>query len=136
MSDKDREDPPPVGSIITFRYQELSEAGIPRFPTFVGVRIDAEWPPKNKEPSAASATAKKKKPSKPAEKPKKKEVKKSKAEESEEEAEEAPRTKVTATSDILNGVTICITGTLSLVRREMVDLIESLGGSFHNSVTK
>lgn len=36
LSDQDRRNPPPVGSIITYRYQELTEAGIPRFPTFVG----------------------------------------------------------------------------------------------------
>jgi DNA ligase 1 len=41
LSDKERESPPPVGSVITFRYQELSEAGVPRFPSYVGVRIDA-----------------------------------------------------------------------------------------------
>ena len=37
FSDAEREDPPPVGSVITFRYQELSEAGVPRFPSFVRV---------------------------------------------------------------------------------------------------
>jgi DNA ligase-1 len=41
FSDKERENPPPVGSIITFRYQELSDGGVPRFPSFVGVRPDA-----------------------------------------------------------------------------------------------
>jgi DNA ligase-1 len=43
FSDAEREDPPPVGSLVTFRYQELSDAGVPRFPTYVGVRIDGEW---------------------------------------------------------------------------------------------
>ncbi len=38
--------PPALGSIITFRYQELSDDGVPRFPSYVGVRIDAEpWKP-------------------------------------------------------------------------------------------
>jgi DNA ligase 1 len=37
FSDAEREDPPAVGSLITFRYQELSEGGVPRFPSFVGV---------------------------------------------------------------------------------------------------
>jgi DNA ligase 1 len=41
LTDKERESPPPVGSVIAFRYQELSDAGIPRFPSYVGVRIDA-----------------------------------------------------------------------------------------------
>jgi DNA ligase 1 len=42
FSDAERENPPPVGSLITFRFQELSEAGVPRFPTYVGIRPDAE----------------------------------------------------------------------------------------------
>src|SRR5579859_215455 len=40
FSDKERAVPPPVGQTITFRFQELSEAGIPRFPSYVGVRLD------------------------------------------------------------------------------------------------
>ena len=35
FSDSQRESPPPVGSTITFRYQELSDRGVPRFPSFV-----------------------------------------------------------------------------------------------------
>jgi DNA ligase-1 len=35
FSDRERADPPPVGSVITFCYQELSKAGVPRFPSFV-----------------------------------------------------------------------------------------------------
>ncbi len=38
FSDAERENPPPVGSLITFRYQELSDGGVPRFPAYVGVR--------------------------------------------------------------------------------------------------
>jgi DNA ligase-1 len=38
FSDAERESPPPIGSTITFRYQELSDGGVPRFPSFVGVR--------------------------------------------------------------------------------------------------
>lgn len=38
FSDAERQDPPPVGSVIAFRYQELSEGGVPRFPSYVGVR--------------------------------------------------------------------------------------------------
>lgn len=40
FSDAERKDPPPVGSVVTFRYQELSTAGVPRFPAYVGRRID------------------------------------------------------------------------------------------------
>jgi DNA ligase-1 len=41
FSDAERSAPPPIGATITFRYQELSDAGVPRFPSFVGVRLDA-----------------------------------------------------------------------------------------------
>jgi DNA ligase-1 len=44
FSDAERTNPPPLGAIITFRYQELSDGGVPRFPSFVGVRIDATEP--------------------------------------------------------------------------------------------
>lgn len=44
FSDAERESPPAIGSVITFRYQELSEAGVPRFPSYVGVREAAEKP--------------------------------------------------------------------------------------------
>ncbi len=46
FSDREREAPPPVGSVITFRYQELSEGGVPRFPSFVRMRGDAVGPTK------------------------------------------------------------------------------------------
>ena len=38
LSDADRERPLPIGAIISYRYQELTPAGVPRFPSFVGVR--------------------------------------------------------------------------------------------------
>lgn len=38
FSDAEREKPPAIGSLITFRYQELSDGGVPRFPSYVGVR--------------------------------------------------------------------------------------------------
>ncbi|MBC7817912.1 MAG: DNA ligase [Planctomycetaceae bacterium] len=40
FSDRERESPPPVGSLIQFRYQELSDGGVPRFPSYVGRRTD------------------------------------------------------------------------------------------------
>lgn len=43
MSDAERDDPPAIGEVITVRYQELTEAGVPRFPTYVGPRADASW---------------------------------------------------------------------------------------------
>jgi len=45
LSDKERENPPPIGSVITYRYQELTDGGVPRFPSYVGIRIDIKWPP-------------------------------------------------------------------------------------------
>ena len=41
LSDAERAAPPPIGSTITFRYQELTEAGVPRFPSYVGLRAEA-----------------------------------------------------------------------------------------------
>jgi DNA ligase-1 len=41
LSDAERNSPPPVGSTITFRYQELTDSGVPRFPSYVGVRAIA-----------------------------------------------------------------------------------------------
>ncbi len=42
FSDRERENPPPVGSLIQFRYQELSDGGVPRFPSYVGARLDID----------------------------------------------------------------------------------------------
>ena len=41
FSDAERGAPPPVGSVITFRYQEFSDGGVPRFPSYVGIRSEA-----------------------------------------------------------------------------------------------
>jgi DNA ligase-1 len=43
LSDAEREAPPPIGAVVSFRYQELSTDGVPRFPSYVGVREDAVW---------------------------------------------------------------------------------------------
>ncbi len=58
LSDDERRAPPPIGSVITFRYQELSEDGVPRFPSYVGVRIDAEVVPAKEAAAKAAAKAK------------------------------------------------------------------------------
>lgn len=42
FSDKERANPPPIGSIVTFRYQELTDAGVPRFPSYVRARTDVD----------------------------------------------------------------------------------------------
>lgn len=46
FTDAQRECPPAIGSVITFRYQELTDRGVPRFPSFVRTRPDgvaASW---------------------------------------------------------------------------------------------
>lgn len=42
FTDAERENPPPIGSIITFSYQELSDRGVPRFPSYVRLRTDID----------------------------------------------------------------------------------------------
>ena len=37
FTDRQREAPPEIGSEITFRYQELTDGGVPRFPSFIGI---------------------------------------------------------------------------------------------------
>ena len=56
FSDAERSAPPAIGTVITFRYQELSDGGVPRFPSYVGVRGDAAWPTAG-TPSAPSPDA-------------------------------------------------------------------------------
>jgi DNA ligase 1 len=67
MSDALRERPPELGRIITFRYQELSKDGVPRFPSYVGVRDDFAWPT---ESVSAKTRAKPSAPSEPKAAPK------------------------------------------------------------------
>ena len=38
LTDAERESPPPLGALVTIRYQELTPAGVPRFPVYVSVR--------------------------------------------------------------------------------------------------
>ncbi len=42
FSDKQRAAPPAIGSVITFRYQELTDGGVPRFPSFVRALTEAQ----------------------------------------------------------------------------------------------
>jgi DNA ligase-1 len=57
LSDAERESPPPIGAVITFRYQELSDDGVPRFPSYVGERVDVELPPSKTGKATRSAAA-------------------------------------------------------------------------------
>jgi DNA ligase-1 len=56
FSDRERANPPAVGATVTFRYQELSEAGVPRFPSYVGVRLDAPAQAASPQRSSQPAT--------------------------------------------------------------------------------
>ena len=38
LSDDERRNPPPIGTLITFRYRELNSRGIPRFASYHRVR--------------------------------------------------------------------------------------------------
>ena len=67
FTDKLRENPPAAGSTISFRYQELTDGGVPRFPSFVRLRNDVPAP---SAPTVADepAPARKKTPAKSAKK--------------------------------------------------------------------
>ena len=61
FSDEERENPPPAGTVITFRYQELTNAGVPRFPSYIRVRTDltweqVQWPPADSVVSKRTAS--------------------------------------------------------------------------------
>ena len=43
FSDAEREAPPKVGAVVTYRYFELTPDGVPRFPSYVGERTDLSW---------------------------------------------------------------------------------------------
>ena len=38
FSDAVREDPPPIGSLVTFKYYGFYASGMPRFPSFLRIR--------------------------------------------------------------------------------------------------
>ena len=42
FTDKQRENPPPLGSWVVVKYFELTKKGVPRFPTFVGTRAEQD----------------------------------------------------------------------------------------------
>jgi DNA ligase-1 len=42
LKDADRENPPAIGSIVTYRYNDTTKNGIPRFPRYIGIRIDSD----------------------------------------------------------------------------------------------
>jgi DNA ligase-1 len=42
FSDEERENPPPLGEVITFKYFGYHQSGIPRFPSFLRIRRDKD----------------------------------------------------------------------------------------------
>jgi DNA ligase-1 len=40
LTDADRESPPPVGTVITYRFRGLTAKGLPRFPSYLRIRRD------------------------------------------------------------------------------------------------
>ncbi|MCP4136437.1 MAG: DNA ligase [bacterium] len=42
FTDEERKNPPPIGALITYRYQELTDGGVPRFPSFLRERTDVD----------------------------------------------------------------------------------------------
>jgi DNA ligase-1 len=57
LKDREREQPPLVGTVITVKYQELTKDGAPRFPVYVGARVDGlphDPPPTRTATPAAS----------------------------------------------------------------------------------
>ncbi len=40
LSDAERKNPPKLGAVITYRYQELTEADVPRFPSYLRMKTD------------------------------------------------------------------------------------------------
>lgn len=61
FSDALRDAPPVPGCLITFRYQELTDGGVPRFPSFVRIRSDL-MPAEVSAPSKASKSVASKAP--------------------------------------------------------------------------
>lgn len=50
LSDAERAAPPPIGSIVTYRYRGFNDSGLPRFATFVRMRQDLSTEPPRSKP--------------------------------------------------------------------------------------
>ncbi|KAJ3720399.1 hypothetical protein C8R42DRAFT_86826 [Lentinula raphanica] len=59
LNDKQRKNPPKIGAIIVYRFQELTKDGVPRFPTFLGEAADKTKPKDAVVPDHRKAGAKK-----------------------------------------------------------------------------
>jgi len=40
FTDKQRSNPPPIGTTVTYRYRDLTNTGMPRFASFLRVRVE------------------------------------------------------------------------------------------------
>jgi len=43
FSDIERDNPPPIGTTITFKYYGFYPSGIPKFPSYMRIRTDSSW---------------------------------------------------------------------------------------------
>ncbi|WP_178861458.1 DNA ligase [Thiomicrorhabdus cannonii] len=43
LSDQERREPPPKGTLVTFQYMGLTKNGLPRFPVYWRIRSDKSW---------------------------------------------------------------------------------------------
>ncbi|KAJ3997621.1 hypothetical protein F5050DRAFT_1670921 [Lentinula boryana] len=59
LNDKQRKSPPKIGSIIVYRFQELTKDGVPRFPTYLGEAVDKNKPKDAVVPDHRKAVVKK-----------------------------------------------------------------------------
>jgi len=44
FTDAQRRKPPKIGSIVVYKFQELSKSGVPRFPVYIGEALDKKVP--------------------------------------------------------------------------------------------
>jgi DNA ligase 1 len=44
FTDQDRRNPPPLGAWVTYRYRDITSSGLPRFASYLRVRLDQEMP--------------------------------------------------------------------------------------------
>ncbi len=61
LTDFERSQPPELGAVISYRYQELTTKGVPRFPSYLRLRSDVEWSdlqPDASSPAPATSPAK------------------------------------------------------------------------------
>ena len=132
--------------------KELTDAGIPRFPTYVGIKADGQWPPDPETQPKLSKIQQEKlaKMQKVEEENSEEEAPKKKEQKKEKEEKPAPKKKVDKGEKLekevsvegngkggpLGGIIFSVTGTHSVGRKQLIEIIEQNGGVFHKGVTK